>query len=388
MSQSCESESWSTNPTVIPTVALRLTLKNPYALTPSHPLLCLVVLFSSLAGFVSAQEYSVEGKLTHTEFTPDGREAFRFQEEFKISVSGSNWIISEARDDEGKRTWKEVGFDGTNTYQLVKFPQERPPPGKPVPLAVHGSIHPWDMPAPEPMFNTSLIWLAYASSWHLSKAEGRTLRPISMLNEMGLWQTGFKVSASWTLSGTPPHLPERVAYWDDGRTHPLGTTKPLVLYPAFTNIVYNAGFTNINQMSVPAHFTLRRFNIASRASPKLGELLLAATDEGVAETISPMCKSRSFRPGLTGVVLIADCRLEQAYRDFAPRYIITNGDWKVMPQGALVARHERSKALPKANANPRARAKRNATLWAMVLTTEGFFALWLRTAWKGRHARM
>src|SRR6266498_5022903 len=67
-------------------------------------------------------DYTVEGKITHTELLPNGAEASRFNGDFRVSVSHSNWMITETRDRQGKRFEKYTGFDGTNVFQLMRFP--------------------------------------------------------------------------------------------------------------------------------------------------------------------------------------------------------------------------------------------------------------------------
>ncbi len=329
---------------------------------------------------VSAQDYTVEGSLVHTDYLGNGTLASRFEEQFKIMVSGSKWVIRETREDHGKLLQKELGFDGTNTFQVATFPYEEPPQGKPVPIFIQGSIQASDMPAPQLVFSSTPIWLAYASGRHLSKAESGKLRPLCMLNEMGLWNTGFKVPASWKVSKTPPYVPEEVTCLDDGKTHPLDGSEARVLYAPFPNVVYTARFTNVDGLALPIDFTLTRFNFSAQRS-EAGGRVLAAKDEAVAYRISPRCDLHSFRPGLTGVALVTDCRLEQKYWGRQPRYIVTNGEWNLMPYEKLAAYHEKTGVVAMRKDKRRTKIERHAVLWGMFLSTAAFAVLGLR----GRH---
>src|SRR5258708_25773614 len=104
-----------------------------------------------------------QGTLVHTEFLPGGKKATTLEEEFSVCVLGPKWIIAESGQRSGQPWHKEAAFDGTNTYQLMKF---APPPltqGKRAPILINASITCLGMPTPDPAFATTPIWLAYRS---------------------------------------------------------------------------------------------------------------------------------------------------------------------------------------------------------------------------------
>ena len=342
--------------------------------------LVLVVLAVLQVGRAAAQEFTAQGKLVHSDFLPSGLER-RSEEEFTVAVSGRNWIIREQRADNGRVFYKETGFDGTNGYQVVTFPKDGRSPTAGLTIFVQASIYEWDSPAPQPMFGTAPIWLAYASGEHLAAARGGRLRPVCMPDELGLWHTGFRASATWKSNVAVPHLPEHVAYVDDGRAHPLDGRRGVVRYPAFTNVVYAAEFTYFNGVAVPRHFVVDRFVFSTTGA------LLVAKDEGRAESLVARCEAGSFRPGLTGTVLVSDCRLQGKYPGPQPRYIVTNGDWQIMPYDKLVQYHQ-GRRVPGAIQNRIATpASRSIVLLAMFVTTGAFAAMAIRVSRKERDLR-
>jgi len=369
---------WECSGMVIPPLKRWTIPGRPFGTkTATCPMLFSWLLLSMCAGgwFASAQEYTVEGTLTHTAFLPNGAQLSKFREAFRISVEGGKWIITESGDVKGERFRKETGFDGTNLFQLIRFPPPVPIAGQPGPITVHGSINAQDMPAPDLMFSTSPLWLAFASGSYFVEAEPGSVRPVWVLSESHLWRTGFKVPSCWTLDPTAPHLPEAVAFYEKGETPGGDASKPFAL---FTNATYSAVFTNIGGLAVPSGFTLQRFYTALPQQEDDQPVALAAVDEAVAEAITPVCESRSFRPALTGVVLVSDCRLDKPYPGYSATYIVTNGDWNVVSASQLAARHESATSPPKAGTTARTSAKRTAILCIMVLATGAFLPLMLK----------
>jgi len=119
-----------------------------------RPAFCWVLpLMCAASALATAQDYTVEGTLTHTDLVPSVANPSTFQERFRICVSGGNWIISESRDVNGKRFRKDTGFDGTNVFQLTHFPGQAPESAKRSVITVHGSINAQDLPAPDLMFS-------------------------------------------------------------------------------------------------------------------------------------------------------------------------------------------------------------------------------------------
>jgi hypothetical protein len=316
-----------------------------------------------------AQEYTVEGMLVHTEHSVDGR-SMQQKEQFVAMVSGNSWCIRESGIRAGKQIEKEASFDGTNFYQLLKSPPQPQQKGKPFTVSASGLVRSWDMPAPDSLFATAPLWLAYASASQFLTAADSKARPVWVLDGQELWSTGFKVSAYWASHPEGPFLPESIFYVDDGRTHPRDGSAPFVLGPAFTNVVYSAAFTNVGKIAVPASFLLTRLKM-EYAGGAAGNIWLAANDEAVVTAITPSCKVKSFRPEASGVVLIADYRFE-ADPGYSVRYLVTNETWRIMPYAALVAMHEKETRLSRSGPTSPPWGKRNIIFWIMFLVTGGF----------------
>lgn len=334
----------------------------------------LVVLLCPYRMMGLALEYTVEGTLVHVEFVASGQEVVRFEEDFKVSVLGDYWFISEKREEKRKPFYKKTGFDGTNTYQLNRFPVQTQAPGKRLNVLDYGSVRSSDMPAPELLFCTSQLWLAFASAGSFSSASTGLVRPVWVLYESGLWQTGFKVSAKWKLAEKPPHLPESVAYYDEGKTHPTDGSKPFVLSPGFTNVIYTTAFTNLDGMALPFQFSLVRSNARYVPNGKRqSEVRIAATDVAVVRKISASSEVHSFVPELRGTVHISDWRVS----GYEVSYLVTNGLWGLMPYSELLQRHERARPATTVDAGGEISGKRAATILAMLLAT-GAFAWVLR----------
>ena len=144
----------------------------------------------------------------------------------------------------------------------------------------------------------------------------------------------------------------------------------------------SASFTNVGGVAVPVTFSLVRLQMSGGGPTNAGEVWLASTDEGVAERIVLGCEARSFRPEFSGPAHVTDCRVESDPK-LAPRYRVSDGDWKVMPYSALLAYQEKQKenqkTLAKTNQNPRSGTKPMVTLLAMALVT-GAFIPFLRKA--------
>jgi hypothetical protein len=321
-----------------------------------------------------AQDFSAEGTLVHREFLPGKGEVSESEEKFSVFVSGSRYSISESRLAAGKFLHKQTTFDGTNIFQLVTFPPPEPRPQKGTPIFMHGSIIPWEMPPPDLLFGTAPLWLAFASAGHLNGSGSGALRPTWVPNENGLWHRGFKTPANWRLNQSLPHLPEIVTYYDDGSTHPANGT-PFLLYAGFTNVIYSANFTNLGQLSIPAQFALKRFvKIPPPGDSVPKEIFLMGLDEAVVKSATPVCVVDQFRPALKGIVLISDCRLQALYPDFGRRYVVSNGDWSLIPYSALLERHARAPARPRMTAESGIAFKRNVMFWIMFATC-GVFAV-------------
>jgi hypothetical protein len=329
-----------------------------------------LILTGACSVVASAREYTVEGVLVHTDFLPSGDVSGRFDEKFKVWVSGENWLISESRDFHGKQLSRDTGFDGTNTYLLNRFPPEPAPQGSQAKIFLVGSVNSLDVPPPDLVFRGSVIWLAYVSGGRLLRETTGKLRPVWMLNQPGLWQDGFKVSASWLLHPEEPYLPEFITFLDEGAS--AKSTSPGA---RFTNAIYGATFTNAGGTSVPASFGLTLLDTGIR-----GEILPVRIDEAATTSVRQGCELRSFRPELAGTAVISDCRLREPGFGYAARYVVTNGDWKVMPYNALIARWQKDKTAPKARSlSP---IKQRIILLTMVVVSLGFAQLTLKTGQK------
>src|SRR4029077_19735912 len=119
-----------------------------------------------------------------------------------------------------------------------------------------------DMPEPDPMFLSSALWLAYASGGHFAGATNYSLRPLVPRHEAWLAHPGHKAPGACVLSHAPPFLPLSAAYYDEGRAHPRDGSRPVQVYPGFTNVTYTPTFTNFGGFALPAAFTLCRLDVA------------------------------------------------------------------------------------------------------------------------------
>jgi len=172
------------------------------------------------------------------------------------------------------------------------------------------------------MFATSPLWLGFASGSYFTDAEPGSLRPVWVLSEWAVWRTGFRFPSTWTLNPTPPHLPESVTCYDEEQAVAVDGEKTVTLYSLITNAAYAAVFTNLSGLALPARFALRwPYPTVSH----LARAQAAVVDEAVVETVTRVCQAHAFRPSLSGVVLISDCRLDKTHPGYAVQYIVTKG---------------------------------------------------------------
>lgn len=325
----------------------------------------------------SAQDYTVWGSLARQQFLAGGR-MLATEEEFTVSVSGRNWHIVERLETAGKRFGKETGFDGTNLFQLTRLPPEYVEHGKEAPITTLGSVSNRDMPSPEPMFNTSVIWLAYASAEHLSAARIGALRPVFMMDENGLWHTGVKVPALWSLTKAAPHLPDRVTFMDNGKSSSKDGAVPVIRYPGFTNVLYEAFFNGGDTIALPIRFSLKRLRPSGVGSGGDSLKSILTKVNGEATKVSPNCQLKTFRPALSGVVLISDVRLEQIAPGVVPKYVVTNGDWHVMPYQSLLSFYSKIREMPKAGNVRTISSRKHLIITALTVTTSVLFFPWVQ----------
>jgi len=113
---------------------------------------------------LEAQEYSIEGLLTHSTFTLKGEPESRTDEFFRVNVLGRKWLIEEETNPSGFLIKVSYGFDGTNLFQLIEYPKISPPDPKRMHIRLTGNIRNSNLPEIEPPFQSRLIWFALASS--------------------------------------------------------------------------------------------------------------------------------------------------------------------------------------------------------------------------------
>jgi hypothetical protein len=163
---------------------------------------------------------------------------------------------------------------------------------------------------------SSPIWLAYCSHCYLEKSKGSSrLRQIWEFDDSALeYKPDFTLPATWKVSKGIPHLPEYVAYFNDGQYYAEDNGQSVVqpLEPPFQDGFTNGLLTvltttNIYGLQLPAHFQFRRFapKPAAKTSTDIAVITLI---EGRAETFTTNLEQTAFPPALPDITSIRDYR--------------------------------------------------------------------------------
>lgn len=184
------------------------------------------------------------------------------------------------------------------------------------------------------------LWLAYCSSTYFESAKDHMVQPVWPQDNPLLRQQGFRVKADWVLSEADPHLPEVVAFLNDGRYRgydkqnlkPIEIPLPPPYGTGFTNAVYRANATtNCNSLSLPIEFFLRQYRTPLGAGVKAG--MPRDTILGYAREFRAHTTIGAYYPAFHGNATVCDYRFAQKlpvgkFRDDGyVQYEATGGIW-------------------------------------------------------------
>ena len=162
------------------------------------------------------------------------------------------------------------------------------------------------------------LWLAYCSSGYFESRKDHEVEPVWPQDNPLLRKQGFRVRAEWALADGDPHLPEAVAFLNDGiyrgydekNLKPIEIPLPPPYQEGFTNAVYRANsMTNVDSLRVPADFFLRMYLTPVGAGMRAGTP--RTTLLGHAREVRPRTIVGVFLPVFNGNASVHDYRFAQ-----------------------------------------------------------------------------
>jgi hypothetical protein len=318
--------------------------KSRLVLASSWASVLVCFLSASCVQMVSAQDYSVEGRLeiTARTFESDSGETSTF--EFKADVSSNGYNIRVWREGDNSNYHEYAYADGTmhilhhlsrvvDSSGAVRVVSSRD-------LTPYvGSSETRDIP-PTDGSRAQFIWFAYASSQYLSSLPTNSMPPIWSPEDPTIRKQPFEIPVFWERSPRPPHLPWSAQFVSDGYYRSYNpSTKKLDVIPlaspydrGFTNALYRVlETTNLNSIVLPTRFV---FEIYSSPIFKTAVPFNRLVVKGNTTRVLMSGNSKTAPPQFKGVAQVTDYRQPRAESqnvrmDRSPyiTYSITNGTW-------------------------------------------------------------
>lgn len=214
---------------------------------------------------ISAQVFEVRGRMVYEiEFGREHVPVSSAVYPFRISVSGSNWLIRTSTSiPPGDHYW-EVAHDGKDlfTYQYLT----PAPKGGDFGFNGSGRVERNDTPPYDASFSV-FAWLTYGSAKALPKSGQGQLQPITLVNDLALRLEKAGVRVEWRELLNSPGLANSVRYidsgvkrWRDGQGVLRAEPRPGIYSTGYVAATYQVlATTNVDGMVLPSEALIQQF---------------------------------------------------------------------------------------------------------------------------------
>jgi len=244
--------------------------------------------------------------------------------DFRVSVGGCQWLIrvepTGLTREYANYEYAEAGYDGTKICYVVAASSGENSDAnskltgreanKAVARILSGDV-PYEMPV------IPALWLAYCSSCYFDNVEKSGARRIIAIHRaipQGRSSDALLREASWMRSELPPRLLATLTYLDDGFHVEVsdGEVKKTPLIAPFNQgyvtAKFEAGFTNIGDMTLSSDFTFMEFRPNWSEAKSTNDLILKKRTSGHVVRYLSKSSIESYLPGIPVNTPVADTR--------------------------------------------------------------------------------
>jgi len=313
----------------------------------------------------SSIQYQAEGKL---DYFVGGASTPRFERQFQVSVSNSDWNIRITPSDVHGIDYYEVVHSGDSIYYYTAF--SRPSPNANILNNGVAEIAHGDVPVERGMF-ASYIWLGLASSSYFHDITNQEIQPI-----WAKTPTEKKVKAHWQLWDGAPFLPKHVVY----------PQQLSYLQPPFDK-GWNAGVfsdtseTNLGGLTIPLSFTYEYFT-PKADGVKISDLESAFKVDVSVKSVWVPATVNVSPPITRGPTLVEEQRLPTLPQGRKLEYLSSNqAALPPRPEKSVVAQYNSLKSSLRITSAENPVSKVRIALFAWLFLSGGafiFIVLWGR----------
>lgn len=305
----------------------------------------------------SPNTFEAEGTITHQLFDQRGLEKQRLAKHFMVVVDRASWMIRTTSIDaspEEPIISEEVGFDGTNLFELTLSDSNKLTSAR---ASVSKSQRPRNFIYSTGIISTnsiprtdmrliSPIWFAFISSCSTDLRAGGKMKPLSFYPDKVFYDERFSNEAVAEYDGPLASFPKYIALLNSGsELGPMGGGK-FVTYGkpydrGFTNAIYSVtAFTNINSISVPRDFSYLCLAPTANGT-KSSDLFVNQRFDGRVHAARSGNSLPSLRPRIVELTMVQDSRLYLGTN----KYTYTTKRWMETNESALQAPYQNIKQL-------------------------------------------
>ncbi len=309
--------------------------------------------FASAATLLSpAYAYTIYGTVGLKSIRSSTNGFFSYDVEtnyFELQVKDCRWLIKLGTQRPDVYDYRVVSSDGSSTFQLLSYETRHKMElvaGRQGVNVAEGCVTSGNLPRFRLSPEAGAIWIAYASACHFAEDSYSHRRPVPFSDYISGYalQEGNPPAvetASWQVSGTPPHLPTMLAYSvEDPNDSPT--------QGSFTNVVYQAiSYVAVNGLRFPRESTVSIYRQRVESGDKIIQLCQEMHIQGT--NITSGVELESFKPKLPGTTVITEQRFNNG-SGLSISYLSEN-NWPIEPVARNFEAYEEAKAeLPGATA--------------------------------------